>query len=87
MEDDEKIKRLKQLGAVDQSIAGATTLGEMGGALYTSLIANGTPVKLAATMTRDWFFLQMTRALWGPSMMPSPPFWDIERGGEQDDEQ
>ena len=72
---EDEIRRLLQQSKADQGEAGAQQLGRMAGAMYTAMIAGGLPVRLAGTLTRDWFYLQMHKAMF-PNTPPSPPFWD-----------
>lgn len=76
-ESDEKIRRLLQGAAVDQAQTGAEHLASFASILYNGFTAGGLPSHVAATMTRDWFHLQMTRAIFGPGASPPiPPGWD-----------
>jgi hypothetical protein len=71
---DEVARRLLRSVEADQSQAGIEQLGALAGALFVSLDTH-VPSNLAATLTRDWFFLNLCRSLW-PDHMPQAPFWD-----------
>lgn len=78
---DEVARRLLRSAQADQTQAGIETLGNLAGALFTSLDTH-MPTALAATLTRDWFFCHLSRSLW-PDLPPSPPFWNTQEGGEE----
>ena len=65
----------------DQSEAGISAFGMLAGSLYQSL-AEKCPQPLAATLTRDWFYLQLSRILW-PDQLPGAMFWDTQEDGEE----
>lgn len=65
----------------DQGEAGAEAMGRLAGTLYQSLVEK-CPQPLAATLTRDWFYLQLSRVLW-PDQLPGAMFWDTQEGGEE----
>lgn len=72
---EDEIRRLLQQSKIDQGEAGGSAIGRLAGALYTAMLASGIPVRLAGTLTRDWFYLQMHKAMF-PNSPPQPPFWD-----------
>ena len=78
---EDEIRRLLQQAKVDQGEAGGSAIGKLAGALYTSMLANGIPVRLASTLIRDWFYLQMHKAMF-PDTPPNAPFWDSQYGEE-----
>lgn len=74
-EADETARRLLQQAQLDQSEAALGALGTIAGNLYGSLAAQ-MPSNLAATLTRDWFFLALSRSLWPEHGPPQSPYWD-----------
>lgn len=81
-EAEETARRLLRSAEADQNEAGMTAIGSLASTLYGSLIAGNVPAALAATLTRDWFYLQLSRSLW-PEQVPSPPFWNTQEWGEE----
>jgi hypothetical protein len=80
---EDEIRRLLQQQVTDQGEAGAANLGRLAGSLYTSMLAHGLPVRLAGTLTRDWFYLNMHKAMF-PNTPPQAPFWDSQYGEEDE---
>lgn len=71
-EDD--LRRLARDAAAEQGIESAERMGRLAVALYQSLLA-GSPARLAAILTRDWFYLTVHKSLW-PNNAPSAPMWE-----------
>lgn len=71
-EDD--LRRLAKDAAAEQGIESAERMGNVTVALYKSLLAGSHP-RLAAILTRDWFYLTVHKSLW-PNNAPSAPMWD-----------
>lgn len=78
-EDD--IRRLARDAQAEQGIEAIGRMGDIAVTLYQRLVV-GMPPKLAATIVRDWHYLQLHKALW-PSNPPSAPMWDSFGGNEE----
>lgn len=72
---EEDLRKLARDAVADQSAEAIGRMGLMTCTLYES-ISRGAPPKLAATLTRDWFYLQLCKVLW-PNDPAQPPLWDM----------
>jgi hypothetical protein len=64
----------KLISDLDQMEAALTNMAKMTGAMRTAMIETGMPMDEAALLTRDWWRLQLWKALYPDS----PPPFDLE---------
>lgn len=75
---EDEIRKLARDALAEQGTEAIERMGAMAATMYQA-ISRGAPPRLAATLTRDWFYLQVHKALW-PNSSPQAPLWDMSTG-------